>query len=79
MAYVIQCHIVDPETNTIPVVVSFYGADEEEATERYDKWFEKKIELSKLAEAGDVLEEEAEIDDSELPEVEEEVEAPPQG
>ena len=77
MAYIIQCHIVEPEEEQIRVVVSFYGADEDEAQAAYDEYFEKDINLGKLEKEGVIVEEEGAIPDDEVPQVEEE-EAPPE-
>ena len=75
MAYAIQCHIVDPAEERIRMTVTFYGETEKEAQEIYDEWYGKKIELSKVDDAGDLLEEEGEIPDDELPELEDDDDA----
>lgn len=76
MAYLIQCHIVDPEAEEIGMTVNFYGETEEDAQERYDKWFSKNINLEKLDGEELVVHDEGEMLDDELPELEVEEEAP---
>jgi hypothetical protein len=74
MAYVIECHIVEEATDTqdprIQTVVSFYGEDEADAQDAYDRYFEQNINLGKIAAEGHLLEEESEIPDDQLPELE---------
>jgi len=74
MAYLIQCHIVEPDEEKIKCVVCFYGEDEEEAQEAYDAQFGKSLTLAKIDEEKRLIVEESEIPDDQLPELEEEVE-----
>jgi hypothetical protein len=74
MAYLIQCHIVEPDEARIRMVVSFFGTDQDDAQDAYDTYFDQNINLGKIDKEERLVIEEDTIPDDELPEVEEEEE-----
>jgi hypothetical protein len=74
MAYVIEAHVIDPDEDRIRMTVSFWGEDKEDAEEAQDQYAGKIPELV-LAEKEDRLViEEAEIEDDDIPEIEDDEE-----
>ena len=70
MAYLIQCHVVDKDSE-IRVSVNFYGDTETEADEAYEENFSRIPLLVEADEVGNLMEEEGEIEDDERPQLEE--------
>jgi hypothetical protein len=74
MAYVIECHVIDPDEDRIRMTVSFWGEDKEDAEEAQDQYAGAIPELVVADKEERLVVEEAEIDDEDLPVLEEEEE-----
>lgn len=70
MAYKIVVDIVDPGDGLIKVTHTFWGLNEREARTNFTHHLGSCDYFAAAAEAGNVIEEEFEIDESEIPEAE---------
>lgn len=70
MAYKIVVDVVDPGDGKIKVTHTFWGMDEAEARTNYTHHLAVCDYFSSNAEAGNLIEEEYEIDAAEIPEAE---------